>query len=196
MIDIGFSSPSPLDKKKLNTDTFITSFGIIHLAKTITTNLANCFFEYALTGSNHDSEHYKSDLFTYITLERYISDEFYEIMNDTRASKQSTAGYGQYLVYKKNITPIQVNKTKARAVNVQFSNGSTSFIKLLLLDTPIGMIEFHIVKADIPFLLCFKYRDKLNVSFNNLKNILIRSTKLVSVICRFGHPFLLWDKSL
>ena len=38
--------------------------------------------------------------------------------------------------------------------------------------------------------------DKLNVYFNNLENILITSTKLVPVVRRFGHPFLLWDESL
>lgn len=66
----------------------------------------------------------------------------------------------------------------------------------MLLDTLIGIIEFHIVEADTPFLLCFKDIYKLNVYFNNLENILIISTKLVLVVHCFGHPFLLWDKFL
>ena len=64
-------------------------------------------------------------------------------MINTRVFKQSTARYGQYFAYKKNVTPIQVNKTKAGAVNVQFDIGFTSSIRLLLLNISIGIIEFH-----------------------------------------------------
>lgn len=196
MIDIGFSSPSLLDQENVNTDTFITPFRIIHSAKTMTIDLANRFFDYPITGSNPNLKRYKSDPFTYITSEKYTSDIFYRIMIDTGASKQPTAGYGQYLIYKKKVTHVQVNKTKAGAVNVQFGIGSTSSIGSLLLDTPIGIIEFHVVEADTPFLLCLEDMDKLNVYFNNLENILITSTKSVLVVRRFGHPFLLWNKSL
>ena len=196
MIDIGSSSPSPLDQENLNTDIFITSFGTIHSAQTISTELANRSFDHAITGSNPGLQHHESDPFTYITSERYNSDEFYGIMIDTGASKRSTAGYGQYLAYKKHVTPIQVNKTKAGAINVQFGIGSTSSIGSLLLDTPIGIIEFHVVEADTPFLLCLEDMDKLNVYFNNLENVVITSTKSVPMVRRFGHPFLLWDKSL
>jgi len=38
--------------------------------------------------------------------------------------------------------------------------------------------------------------DILKVYYNNLKNVLVTPTKLVPVVCRFGHPFLLWEKSL
>ena len=123
-------------------------------------------------------------------------DEFYGIMIDTETSKQSTARYGQYLAYKKNITPIQVNKAKAGAVNVQYGIGSTSSIRSLLLDTPIGIIKFHVVKTETLFLLCLEDMDKLNVYFNNLENVLITSTKSVPVVHCFGHSFLFWHKSL
>lgn len=106
IINIEFLSPSPLDKKNLNTNTFIIFFEIIYSAKIIIIDLANCFFKHALTGNNQDSKHYKSDLFTYITSKRYILDEFYKIMINTKTSKQSIAGYKQYLAYKKNVTPI------------------------------------------------------------------------------------------
>lgn len=79
MIDIGFSSPSPLDQENLNTDTFITSFGIIHSAQTMSTNLANRSFDHAITGSNSGLQHHESDPFTYITSERYNPDEFHGI---------------------------------------------------------------------------------------------------------------------
>ena len=117
-------------------------------------------------------------------------------MIDTKALKRSITRYGPYLAYKKQITHVQVNKTKAGAVNVQFAIGFTSFIRSLLLDTSIGIIKFLIVEADTPFLLCFKNMDKLNVYFNKLENVLIRSTKSLPVVCRFGQLFLLYNQSL
>lgn len=85
MNDIRFSLPFPFDQIKLNIDIFITSFKTILLTKIITTNLPNCFFEHIITGNNPNLNRHKSDLFIYIALERYISDEFYEIMIDSGA---------------------------------------------------------------------------------------------------------------
>ena len=84
-----------------------------------------------------------------------------------------------------------MDKSRAGAVNVQFGIGSTLSIGSLLLDTPIGIIEFYVVEAETPFLLCLEDMDKLNVYFNNLENVLIASTKSVPVVRRFGHLFLL-----
>lgn len=191
MIDVRFSLFSLLDQENLNTDTFITSFRTIHSAQIMTTNLANRFFDHATTKSSLKLKRDKSDFFIYITSKKYTLDKFYGIMIDTRASKQLTAKYGQYLVYQKNIILIQVNKTKTGAVNVQFGIGSTSSIRSLLLDTSIGIIKFNVIEANTLFLLCFEDMEKLNVYFNNLENILIISTKLLPVVCCFGHPFLL-----
>jgi hypothetical protein len=40
------------------------------------------------------------DLFAYITIEHYTSKEFYSVIINIGASKMSTTGYRQYLVYK------------------------------------------------------------------------------------------------
>ena len=196
MIDVRFSSPSNLDQKNVNTNTFITSFGTIHQAKTITQYLANRSFDHVITGADPTLTPNESDPFKYITSERYTSDKFYDIIIDTGASKQSAAGYRRFFTYKKKIKHVQVDKSRAGAVNVQFSIGFTSSIGSLLLDNSIGIVEFHVVEADTSFLLCPKDMDKLNVYFNNLENLLIASTKSVPVVRRFGHPFLLWDESL
>lgn len=82
-----FSSLSPHDQNNVNMDTFITFFETIHSAKTITTNLANHFFKYAITKNNPNFNCHKSDPFIYIILEKYTSDKFYKVMIDTRASK-------------------------------------------------------------------------------------------------------------
>ena len=58
-------------------------------------------------------------------------------------------------------------------VNIQFSIKLTSLIRLAKVTTLIGIIEFHIIKANTLFLLYLVDIDYLKVYFNNLKNILI-----------------------
>lgn len=91
MINIGFLSSSIFDQKNINIDIFMTSFRIIYLAKIITIDLANCFFDYAITKGNPDLKSYKSNCFTHITSKRYTPDEFYQIIIDLGAFKQSIA---------------------------------------------------------------------------------------------------------
>ena len=47
------------------------------------------------------------------------------------------------------------------AVNVQFGIGLTALIRLVTVKTPIGLVDFYIVKADTPFLLCLIDIDRL-----------------------------------
>lgn len=97
---------------------------------TMTMDLANRSFIHSLGIDSKNSNagiDFESDPFSYIATERYTCKEFYGIMIDTGASKYSTAGYGQYLAYKKNHDDgIKINDSKAGAVNVQFGIGSTS----------------------------------------------------------------------
>ena len=83
-------------------------------------------------------------------------------MIDIGASKKSTAGYRQYLVYKATINNnADINTTQTGAVNVQFGISLTILIRLVKVKTPIGLVNFHIVKADTPFLLCLIDIDRL-----------------------------------
>ena len=50
-----------------------------------------------------DVTDYKQDLFVYITIERYTPKEFYGVIINIGASKKSTVGYGQYLIYKTTV---------------------------------------------------------------------------------------------
>ena len=45
----------------------------------------------------------EQDLFVYITIERYTPKEFYSVIINTGASKKSTVGYRQYLIYKTTV---------------------------------------------------------------------------------------------
>jgi len=50
---------------------------------------------------------------------------------------------------------------QTRAVNVQFGISLTVLIKLVAVKTLISLVNFHIVKADTPFLLYFADIDRL-----------------------------------
>ena len=62
---------------------------------------------------------HKQDLFAYITIKRYTPKEFYGVIIDIGASKKSTAGYRQYLIYRTTINNnTDINITQNRAINV------------------------------------------------------------------------------
>ena len=192
---------------------FFTSLGPLpkNEATNITKDLANRSFTHAITGTipiieptpnNSDPatgfttpEAPDADPFSYITSDRYTADTFYGIMIDTGASKRSRAGYGQFLAYSKTHTTT-LDTARAGLVNVQFGIGSACSIGSVTVKTPVGTVEFHVVQADTPFLLCLSDMDSLRVYYNNLTNTLITPTESVPVVRRFGHPFLLWEDSL
>jgi len=59
------------------------------------------------------------------------------------------------------------------AVNVQFGISLTVLIKSVTVKTLISLVNFYIVKADTPFLLCLADMDRLQVYYNNIINTLI-----------------------
>ena len=62
---------------------------------------------------------YKQDLFAYITIKRYTPKEFYSVIINIGASKKSTIGYKQYLIYKTTIdNNTDINITQTRAINI------------------------------------------------------------------------------
>jgi hypothetical protein len=132
------------------------------------------------------------DLFTYIIIDRYTFAVFYEIMIDSKASVRSIVDYGQYLAFIKN-TSIDLDRTKTDTINVQFGIESISSVGSLTIDTSFGLVEFHVIKADILFLLSLADMNRLKVYFNNIENTLfmIIKNRSLSVIRRFDHDFLL-----
>jgi hypothetical protein len=163
---------------------------------TTVNSLSNQAFQHVLTRSIPTSDS-SPDPFAYATSSRYTSDKFYGIMVDTGASKVSTAGWGQYLAYKKAVDmDATIDDSTAGAINVQFGIGSTPSVGSLTVNSPVGIVEFHIVKADTPFLLCLSDMDNLQVYYNNLKNVIVMPSMTVPVTRQFGHPFVLWGKNL
>jgi hypothetical protein len=139
-----------------------------------------------------------TDPFVYNTSTKshYTSTVFIGIMIDIRALRKSTTGYGQFQALQLTDPLVQLDTLTKGQVSVQFGIGITSSIRTIHINTPIGKISFHVVQADIPFLLCLADIDELQVYYNNLKNILVIYTKEVLIARRFSHPFLLWNTSL
>ncbi len=132
------------------------------------------------------------DLFTYIIIDRYTSEMFYDIMIDSKASVRSIVDYEQYLAFIKN-TSIDLDHIKTETVNVQFEIESILSLKSIIIDTSIELMKFHVIKTDTSFLLSLADMNRLKVYFNNVENTLfmIIKNKDLSMIRRFDHDFLL-----
>jgi hypothetical protein len=86
---------------------------------------------------------------------------------------------------------VQLNTIIAGKVNVQFDIESIASIDSITIQMSMSSIEFHVIKTDISFLFSLTDMNRLCVFFDNTKNILVEKTTIMSVIRRFGHPFLL-----
>jgi hypothetical protein len=87
---------------------------------------------------------------------------------------------------------VNIDKAKEGAVTATFGIGSTTSIGSIMIDTPIGQCKFHIIQANIPFLLGISDMDKKGIILDNILNRLISSEKSIPIVCQFGYPFLIW----
>jgi hypothetical protein len=69
-----------------------------------------------------------------------------------------------------------------RAINIQFGIGLAVLIRSIIIKTLISLVDFYIIKANTPFLLCLTDIDKLQVYYNNITNTLISPTFNLLVI--------------
>jgi len=65
---------------------------------------------------------------------------------------------------------------------VQFGIGIATSIRTADIVTPIGKIQFYIIHIDTPFLLYLADIDRLQIYYNNLRNVIITYTKKVLVV--------------
>jgi hypothetical protein len=220
---IEFSSLFSLLEKNSNAETFIIIFESMKNPQSMIIDLINRSFNHYLidfhtdindqiidhlqislkTEPLHtDMKNINSDSFAYVMIfDRYISEKFYEIMIDSSASTKSIAEYEQYLAFNKIDLFIDLNLSRAEAVNVQFDIESVRSIESLIIDISFEIVKFHVIKTDISFLLSLADMNRLKVYFNNVTNSLIqmiktfneilRKKRSYSVIRRFDHGFLL-----
>jgi hypothetical protein len=69
-----------------------------------------------------------------------------------------------------------------RAINIQFSIKLAILIRLVKVKTLISLVNFYIIKANTPFLLCLINIDKLQVYYNNVINALISPALTLLII--------------
>ena len=163
--------------------------------------LANKAFNHSLTLEDITKLILAIDPFTYTlntSSSRYTLDVFLGIVVDTGASKKSIASYGQFWALQRSNPAMELEldtSTKGQVI-VQFGIGSTSLIGIANVHTLIGEVQFYIIDANTLFLLCLADMDKLQVYYNNIRDVLVTRTREVPVVRRFGHAFLLCNSSL
>jgi hypothetical protein len=137
--------------------------------------------------------------YSFLTEHRYSTNTFVGVLIDTGAAEVSTAGYAQYLAYRRVAKGAIIDLSTTGQASIRFGAGDPlDSIGSIDVETPVGNIQFHIVEAMTPFLLSLKDMDQLGVYFDNTKNMLIRKDPYMTapIVRRFGHPFLMWDYSL
>ena len=128
---------------------------------------------------------------------RYGATAFKGIMIDTGSNRYSTAGKAQYEAYR--IATGKKPPLLPSMVSCAFGMGATSALGAVVIPFPFSDIileaTFHIVKADIPFILCLKDMDELGVHYNNLTNRLTHeaSGRSIPVVRDNDHPFIRWN---
>ncbi|EED15482.1 conserved hypothetical protein [Talaromyces stipitatus ATCC 10500] len=178
------------------------------LGKLITTELANratmhCVKALA-TKEAQDGDNIENDVeetidtSTYVSASRYSEETWRGILIDTGAADFSTAGYSQFLAYRKAVKGAVMDTSTVNSVGIKFGSGDPVRSKGSVdVDTPIGRVRFHILETMTPFLLSIKDLDRLNVYYDNTKDLLIgpKENMTTQVIRRFGHPFLIWQET-
>ena len=87
-----------IDSQAFNIITVLADYSFIHLIAP-----KNQFINISVKPITNITDR-EQDLFAYITIKRYTPKEFYSVIINTGASKKSTVGYGQYLIYKTTIS--------------------------------------------------------------------------------------------
>ena len=123
---------------------------------------------------------------------RYGADHFNGIMIDTGASYASFAGYKQCLAFSDHMWPVPIDESK-KGMPFAFGIGGARSMGTITVATPIGTITFHVVDADVPFLLSLDDLDQSGFFFNNQQDMFINKEGIAIAVTRWnGHLFLRW----
>ena len=157
---------------------------------------ANALFNSAFLARTDDSATFHAVTKTIKPI-RYSEETFYGILVDTGANNLSTAGKAQFEAYcaASGTRPC----LQASSASCKFGVGMAKAIDAVAIPFPVGSMimkaDFHLIDADLPFLLCLKDMDRLGVKYDNTEDLLIHavSGNAAPVRRTFGHPFVYWD---
>lgn len=118
--------------------------------------------------------------------------KFHGIMIDTGAGGPSTCGHNQLRAWQELGEKIELDTSSAGSKKVRFGIGRCESIGHVDIKLPCGLVTFHVMPADTPFLLGIKDMDRMGVYYDNLDDHLIRKkdSHFQLVTRKFGHPFL------
>jgi hypothetical protein len=77
---------------------------------------------------------------------------------------------------------------------IWFGKGKAVSLGTVTVKTPVGLITFHVVPTNTPFLFCLKDMDQLGVKINNLDNLLLQGDKRIPIVHKWGYPWLLLNQ--
>ena len=79
-------------------------------------------------------------------------------------------------------------------VKVTFRIGESVSLGTANVRTPLGVVNFHVVPVDVPFLLYLADLDRLRATYNNLKDVIFQEGGVrVPVVRIRGHSWMLLD---
>ncbi|KAF1965810.1 hypothetical protein BU23DRAFT_584815 [Bimuria novae-zelandiae CBS 107.79] len=107
--------------------------------------------------------------------DRYTRSVYQGILPDTGAANVSTVGKEQYLALIQEDLTVTMDTSTAGKTSIKFGKGSvTVSIGTAQIPTEIGKIDFEVLDAPTPFLLCLADMDRLKVYFNNTTDKLVQ----------------------
>ena len=82
------------------------------------------------------------------------TDRFFQgFLIDTGASNKNTGGINQLRALQR-LVPVEIDESQAGQSRMTFGAGARDSLGVATVDTPAGKMDFQIVDADIPFLVC------------------------------------------
>jgi len=129
-------------------------------------------------------------------LDKYSAEEFQGILPDTGAAARSTAGKAQFLALRRQDASVGLDVSEAGAATIRFGIGdSLSSLGSTRVTTPFGVVKFHVMDSQTPFLLCLGDMDRLGVYLDNTRNELVSESLRVPIVRKWGHPWLLLGRA-
>ncbi|CAE7020765.1 hypothetical protein PTTW11_03135 [Pyrenophora teres f. teres] len=121
--------------------------------------------------------------------DRYKRSLYQGILPDTGAANVSTVGKEQYLALTREDPTVKLDTSTAGKALIKFRKGEAiASIGTVQVSTEIRKINFEVLEAPTPFLLCLTDMDRLKVYFNNTTDELVQGNIRIPVLRKWGHP--------
>lgn len=118
-------------------------------------------------------------------IDKYSATKFQGVLVDTGAAGHSTAGVEQLKALQKLRPGLKLDRKRANECRVKgIGDGVFSSLGAVDVQTPIGMVTFHIIPCNIPFLLSLKDMDRLQSTADTQINSMVQRGKVKARLLR------------